>query len=245
MDHAEHHIDGWSAPQTLDELAAYAALSRIAFADQPLTETLLRVAVLAQQALPGSPEVSMTLLERDRARTAAFTGALAVHLDERQYGRGFGPCLDAAVSGQTIKLTMADADGLYPDFREIAQRQGITHTMSVGLPVASRTVGALNVYSSTGRMFGARAERAAVTFASYAGIVLANIGLYHDAVELAAQLEVAVRSRAVIEQAKGVIMAENHCSGEDAFQLLVHLSQQKNLKIRDLAQLLVSRTFRD
>ncbi|MFL6063773.1 MAG: GAF and ANTAR domain-containing protein [Friedmanniella sp.] len=244
MDHAEHHIDDRRSAQTLDELTAYAALSRIGFADQPLTEALLKVAVLARQALPGSPEVSVTLLERDHARTAAFTGSLAVHLDERQYASGFGPCLDAAVTGQTIKLAMADRDGLYPDFRRIAQRQGITHTLSVGLPVASRTVGALNVYSFTGRTFSRQAERAAATFASYAAIVLANLALYHDTAELAAQLEVAVRSRAVIEQAKGVIIAENHCSGEEAFQLLVHLSQRENVKIRDLAQRLVDRTIR-
>jgi len=139
---------------------------------------------------------------------------------------------------------MADRHDLYPDFRRIAQRQGITHTMSVGLPAASRTVGALNVYSSTGRAFSRRAEGTAVTFASYAGIVLANLGLYHDTAELAAQLEVAVRSRAVIEQAKGIIMAENHCSGEVAFKLLVDLSQRENVKIRELAQRLVDRTVR-
>jgi len=244
MDHAERHIEDRRSAQTLDELTAYAALSRIGFADQPLTEALLRVAVLARQTLPGSPEVSVTLLERERARTAAFTGKLAVHLDERQYARGFGPCLDAAVTGQTIKLAMADPDGLYPDFRRIAQRQGITHTMSVGLPAASRTVGALNVYSFSDRTFSRQAEGTAAKFASYAGIVLANLGLYHDTAELAAQLEVAVRSRAVIEQAKGIIMAEHHCSGEVAFKLLVNLSQRENVKIRELAQRLVDRTVR-
>jgi hypothetical protein len=91
------------ASQRLDEPNAYAALSKIVFADQPLAT-----------------------------------------VDD-----GFGPCLDAAVSGQTIKLTMDDPDTPYPDFCTTAQRQGVTHTISVGLPVATRSVGALKSWGTS------------------------------------------------------------------------------------------------
>ena len=238
-------MNGSQTPEsspTLDEATAYAELGKIVFADQSLTETLLKVSVLAKKVLPETPEVSVTLIEGNRARTAAFTGALAIQLDERQYDYGCGPCLHAAVSGETIRLIMDDPDILYADFRAVAQRQGVSHTMSVGLPVATRTVGALNIYSSTGRPFTDQSDRIAATFAGFAAILLANVGLYHDAVDLAAQLKTAMRTRSVIEQAKGIIIAENHCSSDDAFKILARLSQNKNVKLNVLAQNLVNRT---
>jgi transcriptional regulator with GAF, ATPase, and Fis domain len=236
----QHSTDTRSGPsQRLDEPNAYAALSKIVFADQPLATVLERVANLAKQVLPESPEVSVTLIAGNRPRTAAFTGSLAVQLDERQYHDGFGPCLDAAVTGQTIKLTMDDPDSLYPDFCTTAQRQGVSHTISVGLPVATRSVGALNIYNSTGQPFSDDSDRIARTFASFAGIVLANVGLYHDAADLAAQLQAAMETRSVIEQAKGIIMADKHCSGDEAFKVLTRLSQNQNLKLRIVAQALV------
>jgi AmiR/NasT family two-component response regulator len=77
-------------------------------------------------------------------------------------------------------------------------------------------------------------------FASVAGIVLASAGLHQNLADLAAQLEVAVRSRAVIDQAKGIIMAQNRCSSEEAFRMLVRTSQNRNLKLRHLAEQLVA-----
>jgi GAF domain-containing protein len=227
------------APEGLDEATAYAVLGRMPLADRPLSDVLDEMALLAKRVLPETPEVSVTLLKGDQAETAAFTGAVALELDERQYDKGFGPCLDAAVSGEKINLAMADADSPYPDWRQIARQQGVTHTLSVGFPVAAPTVGALNVYNSTGRPFSRDSERIMATFAGFAGVVLASAGLHQNLAELAAQLEAAVRSRAVIDQAKGIIMAQNHCTAEEAFQLLVRSSQNRNLKLRYLAEQLV------
>src|SRR5690348_6201935 len=78
---------------------AYAELSQILLSAQPLGMILHRVAEIARELIPGAYEVSIALIERDRARTVAFTGAVATALDERQYCSGRGPCLDASVTG--------------------------------------------------------------------------------------------------------------------------------------------------
>jgi hypothetical protein len=98
----------------LDEAAAYAAPSTMPLADRPVGEVLDEMALLAKRVLPETPEVSVTLLKGDQAETAAFTGAVALELDERQYDKGFGPCLDAAVSGEKISLSMDEPNGPYP-----------------------------------------------------------------------------------------------------------------------------------
>jgi AmiR/NasT family two-component response regulator len=72
-------------------------------------------------------------------------------------------------------------------------------------------------------------------FAGFAAIALANHSLYASAVGLSAHLQLPMQSRAVIEQAKGVLAARLHCSPEDAFQHLVKQSQRTNRKLRDIA----------
>jgi GAF domain-containing protein len=234
--------DGTQAVSPMDEAAAYAALSGIALADRPLDQTLEEVAVLAKRVLPETPEASVTLLTEDDARTAAFSGKLALQLDERQYDAGYGPCMDAAVSGGVIQVTIDDPDSPYPDFRRAAQRQGVTHSLSVGLPAAGRTVGALNLYTSAGQAFSGDSSRIAGTFAGFAGIVLATVGRYDDAAAAAGQLQKALQSRAVISQAQGVLMAEHHCSRDEAFAALLQLSQRQGIRLQQAAQALVDQT---
>ena len=191
------------AVPTSDEASAYASLSKLVYADRPLADTLQRVSVLATEALSETPEVSLTLVEGERAWTAATSGPRALSLDQRQYDIGSGPCLDAARYGETIKLTIGGPDQPYPEFREAAQHSGVTHTMSIGLATGDQIMGAMNIYNSTGRPFGEDSDRIARTFAVCAGIVLAHIDRFRQAAARAAQLEVALQSRAPIEQAKG------------------------------------------
>jgi hypothetical protein len=126
---------------TPDEATTYASLSKLVYADRPLADTLERVSVLASQALNEAPEVSLTLLEGERAWTAASSGPVALQLDEQQYDIGSGPCLDAALYGETVKVTMNSPDQPYPDFRQAAQREGVTHTMSIGLSTGDQVMG--------------------------------------------------------------------------------------------------------
>jgi GAF domain-containing protein len=218
-----------------DPRAAFAELSRIMFSAQPLTETLHRIADLAKRTIPGAAEVSVTMLQGGDMSTVSFTGSLAAHLDERQYEAGFGPCTDAALSGRTIAIEDTASDTRYPDFGKVTARHGITHTMSIGLPVEQRTVGALNIYGVGDGPFDEATQQIGAAFAAYAGVAVANAGLYASTAALAANLQQALDSRAVIEQAKGVLMARFHCSADEAFHRLVHESNASNRKVRDIA----------
>ena len=156
----------------IDPHVAFAELSKIMLGAEPLNLTLERIAQLACDTMPEVDEVSMTLLEGGKARTAVFTGPLAVQLDERQYDNGFGPCLDAAVSGQTVMVDTGDPDGAYPDFAAAARRSGVTYSVSVGLPVPERLVGAMNLYASTDQPLDRETVTVAETFAGYAAVAM-------------------------------------------------------------------------
>ncbi len=216
-------------------VAAFAELGQIVHGDVPLDTILQRIAEQARQLIPELTEVSVTLIDNGRPRTVVFTGTLASYLDERQYEAGFGPCTDAAISGNTIIVDTADSTSPYAGFGTIAARHGIRHVVSVGLPIPQRTVGALNMYSDTEGPISADSVGLAEAFAIYAGVAVANAALYQATASQAEDMLSAMRSRAVIEQAKGIIIAQRHCSPEEAFAVLARTSQTENVKLRDLA----------
>jgi GAF domain-containing protein len=218
-----------------DPRTAFAELSKIMLGEEPLSATLAQVAELAKQTIPGAAEVSVTLIQNERVESLVFTGPLASDLDERQYEAGFGPCMDAALSGTTVVIEDTSDSPTYPDFGRAAYRKGITRTMSIGLPAQRRTIGALNVYAMDGGAFDQTAQELALTFAGYAAVALANAGLYASTAQLAANLQRALESRAIIDQAKGILMARHGVSADEAFDMISRQSQLTNRKVRDIA----------
>jgi len=202
---------------------------------QQLSETLTRVAELAKQTIPRAADVSVTLIEGGEVSSIAFTGPLAAQLDERQYEAGFGPCMDAAISGATIAIGDTADSPTYPDFARAARRHDITHTLSVGLPVQHKIIGALNIYGVGDTAFDEVTVDLATTFASYAAVAVANAGLYATTANLAANLQRALDSRAVIDQAKGILMGRHGVSADAAFDLLARQSQVTQRKLREVA----------
>ncbi|MEU4242525.1 GAF and ANTAR domain-containing protein [Actinoplanes sp. NPDC026619] len=224
----------------IDPLFAFAELGRFKLSETSLDAALDRVATLAQRALPGAAEVSITLVRDQGPYTAAFTGELALILDERQYEHHRGPCLQAAAEKSTISVPDTATDGRWAGWARRAAEAGAGSVLSVGLPILDDVSGALNIY---GRKPGAFADDAGVlaeTFAGYAAIALANTHLYHTAAELARHLQAAMDSRAVIEQAKGIVIAERRCTPDEAFDFLIKVSQDTNRKLRDVAAALVA-----
>ncbi|GAA2023407.1 GAF and ANTAR domain-containing protein [Pseudokineococcus marinus] len=222
---------------------ALAALGQIRL-DQPLGHVLQEVCDLAAQVLVDVDALSVTLVdEAGSARSAAFAGGLAALLDERQYEDGFGPCMDAARSGGVVRIRDTSTDPTYPGFSALAQRHGVTSVVSVGVPWADRVVGALNLFSCGGVALDDESVEVAGVFAGYAGAALAHAALLTSTAERAGQMQEAMRSRAVIEQAKGVLAAALGLEPEEAFAELSRRSQRSNTKLRDVAAQVVAQAL--
>jgi GAF domain-containing protein len=228
-----------SALKPLDALHAFAELGRIKLADTDLHQVLGRVAELAKTAIPGAAEVSVTLVAGGAAQTAAFTGDIALALDEKQYETGFGPCLDAAKAKTVFVVREMATETRWPAFAVKATANGVNGSLSVGMPVEDTLSGALNMYATEVDAFGDDAVELAQTFASYAAVALANVNLYSTTAALAEQMAEAMLSRAVIEQAKGILIAQQRVTADEAFGILTRASQASNRKLRDIAQAIV------
>jgi GAF domain-containing protein len=227
-------------PQAMDTTDAFAELGRIRFSETDLTTVLATVADLARQTIAGADDVSVTLVGAGGAHTAAFTGPRAVTVDEWQYQQGHGPCLAAAVANITVTVPDMAGESRWPDWANRAIDAGVHSSMSIGLPLHDSVSGAFNVYAAKPHAFGDEAVILAETFAGYAAVAMANAHLYDSTVTLARHTQAAMDSRAVIEQAKGMIMAERRCTADEAFAVLAWISQDTNRKLRDVAAALVA-----
>ena len=221
----------------LDPREALRQLSLGLLDQDSLGAFLERVASVATRAVPGADHVSITLMANDGSepRSIAFTGDLAVALDERQYEDGYGPCLNAAETGMTVAIPDTATTEVYRDFGAQCQQRGVQSTLAVGLPIAGRSIGAMNIYNLSGGVTDPEAVKTAEAFASYASIVLANAAVLADSKEFADQMQAAMQHRSVIEQAKGMLMLTNGYSDQDAFAELAIRSQRENIKLRDVA----------
>jgi GAF domain-containing protein len=219
---------------------AFAELGRIPLAEASLQTVLGKVADLARELLPGLPAVSVTLLANDEAETAVATDGLARELDESQYARGYGPCLEAAAGGELVEITDAREEQRWPAYTAQLVTHGVFATLSVPLPVQQQVCAALNVYSSQAHAFDGPSRDLATRFASYAGVAVSNVRTFEDMKGLAEGLQIAMASRSVIDQAKGVLIERFKLTPDQAFRVLAAVSMATNTKLREVADRLVS-----
>ena len=190
-----------SSPRTR---AALDELGRLLLGEHTASSMLQRIVELVQRALPGAAEVSITLMRDERPTTAAFTGRLAEELDETQYESGYGPCLDAAVNGQFTEILDARTEDRWPEYVPVFLEHGALSALAAPVPAPHLAAG-LNVYARTARAFTDDDRSALAEFAAYAGAALTNMDALQDARELAVNMQKAMESRWVIEQARGFL----------------------------------------
>ncbi|MCZ2828647.1 GAF and ANTAR domain-containing protein [Modestobacter sp. VKM Ac-2986] len=226
-------------PTHEDDLAqlAFDELGRMSFADHSLESVLQKVTDLAARVLPGEPATSVTIVDAGRATTVAASHPLARQLDQVQYAQGSGPCLQAATTGVVVELLDTATESRWAPFPQVAAQRDCKGVMSFPLPPQELISGGLNVYSrSTSQPLDERTRAVAARFAAYAVVPVSNMYLYESAVGRAENLRAALDSRAVIDQAKGILMERHKLSADQAFSALAEVSMATNTRVRDVAE---------
>jgi GAF domain-containing protein len=174
--------------------------------------------------------------------TAATSDDRASLIDEEQYGAGDGPCLTAMRTGEMVQMPDLEDDDRWPTFVEAARRHGVRCILAMPLVVRGERRGALNIYGfqRAADFNDGEIERARV-FAAQAATALALTLRHIEQGQHATQLEDALQSRSVIDQAIGILMAQQKCDSETAFALLRKHSQNHNKRLRDVAREMIER----
>jgi GAF domain-containing protein len=201
---------------------AVAAVTKFLVAEAPLGETLQRVAGLALRAVPSAVAVGVSLRDDDETAGADGPGLFAHSTDD-----------------VVLVEHVSSLSDRWPALTAMAADNGLTSTLSTPLVANQLTVGDLAVYATAASPLPDQAATDLTRFAEQAAVVLANARSYWAAHDLKVGLQAALDSRAVIDMAKGKLMAQNDIGPDDAFALLVRASQRENVKLREIAQRIV------
>jgi GAF domain-containing protein len=227
-----------------DLVGGLAGLSGLLTAHRPLSETLEHIAAFGVRAIPGADGAGLTMLEDDRAQTVVATDDFVHAVDDVQYGLGEGPCLLAVATRATQTSGSLGGEARWPRFGPRVGRMGVHSVLSLPLLLPDRVVGAMNVYAHAKNAFGADAVRIGELFARPAAVAVYNAQILARSQQLADQLRQALVSRAVIDQALGIIRSRTGAGADEAFDRLRGMSQSRHVKLAEVAQSLVDEAVR-
>lgn len=192
-------------------------------------ETLQLIVDLAVETVPGCEHAGISLVQGSKIGTPAASDSVALRLDAVQFEVGQGPCIDAIAVDQIFMSDDLATEVRWPLFAARASVEtGVVSMLGLRLFARGRTLGALNLLSSRKAAFGEESLAVGALFAALAAVAL-------NAAQTEAGLQLALRSRDIIGQAKGILM-ERHRIGEDeAFQRLAVASQHLNVGLKAVA----------
>ena len=226
---------------TPDLVQALSALQSLLLNAQGVEAFLTEMAKLAAAVVLPPAACGVTIRRDGRPLTVASSDERAEQVDEVQYGADQGPCLETLETGAVIDVADLAADARWEAYRPHALEHGVRSSLSFPLTVDGATVGALNLYGFVPEAFDAGARQHAETFAAQAAAALTMVLRNAAQAENSAQLEQALTSRTVIDQALGILMAQQRCTADQAFALLRAHSQNNNRKLREVAADLITR----
>lgn len=199
-----------------------------------LDETLTTIIQATRSSLPEFGHVSLSQRDRDGTiETTVGTDELVWKLDALQYDLNDGPCVQALEDEPVVVVEHLRHDQRWPSYIPEAARMGVRCQVGVRLFSDGNHVGGLNLYSTDHDEVTPDTVSIARLLAIHAGIVLGHVRQEH-------QLNQALETRKTIGQAIGIVMERYRIDQDRAFQFLVRASSNSNIKLRDIAEEVVT-----
>jgi len=203
--------------------------------ESPTVEAFLDQVVRLAEAATPADACGITVGRGGQAVTVASSNDFAAQVDEIQYGADEGPCLDTLRGAGVVPVDDLAGERRWDNYRPHALAHGVGSSLSLPLRVDGQIVAALNLYSRTPQAFDSRIRQHAEALAAQCAAALTLALRQADQAQLQEQLGQAMASRAVIDQAIGILMAQQRCTAATAFDLLRRASQNRNRKLHDVA----------
>jgi GAF domain-containing protein len=200
--------------------------------DADLQPTLDAIVAAAVRMVPPAAYAGLILVVRGSLVPQATLGEPAAILDMWQHEQGAGPCIDAAERQSLVVVPDTSDDQRWPGFGAHAAAVGVASMLCAPLWVEDQRLGALSVYSQEAHVFTDHHSQIMDLFATHAALALADV-------QRAENLRIALRSRDVIGQAKGILIERHKLTADGAFSRLAAASQNANRKLTAVALHLV------
>jgi len=177
---------------------------------------------------------------QQRFVTAAIESIADLERVQEQWQKG--PCIDAVAAASPIALpdiAAVEASERWPDYTIAAKTAGIQAVAGIPMLADQVAIGAVNLYDSQPRNWSAEDLRVATIFASIATGYLAHASAARQEQRTAEQLQQALNTRLIIEQAKGVLATKRETTVDDAFETLRRYAREHHARIHDVARAVV------
>jgi GAF domain-containing protein len=216
-------------------------------ASEATTERALRrITELVSDLVPGADHVGISIAEGGPIETLGASDEIAHAVDRIQHELGEGPCLESLEQDEIFRVEDAESDQRWPRFSaEVRARTPVRSTLAVMLFFGNESIGALNLYGDKAHAFEPDDDPVAAILASQAAVVVGTMKRRAGDATKIENLHQALSTREVIGQAKGILMARENCTDEEAFAMLSAASQKLNVKLREIAQIVVDDTEAD
>ena len=159
-------------------------------------------------------------------------------LVEVELGCGRGPAIDALAGGGPVSCPDTLAETRWPEYAAAALRCGVRCCVTVAYQADDGTV-TLSLSSARPRSLETGQLALAELLSAFGGAAVGNTAEYGDARRAASQWRAAAESRALVDQAKGMLMQALGCSAEKALARMRQISQEQNLRVTDVAQRII------
>jgi GAF domain-containing protein len=224
----------YHSDEIAEALERFGALLRTSM---DLSTLLQAVSAQIVATIPGADMAGVTTLSADSGQpeTVACTDERALDVDIDQYRADEGPCLESARTRQVVRVRVEDAALRWPQFAANIAGMGVASFLSAPLTIDERHVGALNLYGFGDHGFTEIDEVLLQVFVAAVEGAVWNARRAEQWRSEVDGLRAAMKTRATIDQAKGMLMALHGISEDRAFEVLVQQSQQRNIRVAVLA----------
>jgi GAF domain-containing protein len=187
----------------------------------------------------------VSLAHGDRLEFDAANGPTIAEVERTQERVQLGPCVTAFRTCEVVAVTdLPTFHDWWPDYCDAAARAGITAVASLPMQLGEgceQPVGVLDLYGNDQQAWTEEDLAAAEVMAEMATAHLINVSDRRRQVELAEQLQRALDSRVVIEQAKGVLVGKHQLTPDEAFDRIRRHARSHNANLTDIAEAVVGR----
>ncbi len=226
----------------VDELSAiYARVSGLLLTQETVQTSLALVARLVHETVPDSVGAGITLVDQSgKQRSTGSTDERVTRFDQLQYDLNEGPCLTSHAARILVRVEDTSADQNFPRWSSTARGMGVGAILSAPLVSGDRCLGSMKVYAEVPGAFDERAQRLLPLFASQAAILLANAQAYEKAHRVSEQMHDALLSRDAISTARGILMAQDGLTEQEAMRMLISVASRQKKRLRDVADSLIA-----
>jgi len=179
--------------------------------------------------------------EGGRLRFVTAVSQASGDLERNQEQQQAGPCRDAFDTGEVVRVTdVRKESSRWPEFSATAARLSVAGVAGIPMRLADKVIGALNLYSSEAREWTDEDIAVAGVLADVATSYVVNASKLRQQEQLSEQLQQALESRVIIEQAKGITAQQKSVSVDDAYQMIRRHARNNNASLRVVAEAIVA-----